>query len=88
MTLHRRGFLTGLGALIAAPAIVSVSNIMPVKSMPIELEQFDAVYLRAEWPTISEIVATALKNNSMHLSENLMRNNALLQRLMTNGALG
>ena len=34
MILHRRKFLMGLGALMAAPAIVSVSNIMPVKAMP------------------------------------------------------
>src|SRR5512138_856984 len=38
MTLHRRSFLTGLGALVAAPAIVSVSNIMPVKVMPREVD--------------------------------------------------
>lgn len=30
----RRGFLAGLGALIAAPAIVHASNIMPVRMMP------------------------------------------------------
>ncbi len=34
MIIGRRGFLAGLGALIAAPAIVSVANIMPVKAMP------------------------------------------------------
>jgi len=32
--IGRRGFLMGLGALMAAPAIVSVSSIMPVKAMP------------------------------------------------------
>lgn len=30
----RRGFLTGLGALLAAPAIVRASSLMPVRSMP------------------------------------------------------
>ncbi len=34
MILARRKFLMGLGALMAAPAIVSVANIMPVKAMP------------------------------------------------------
>jgi hypothetical protein len=34
MIIGRRGFLAGLGALMAAPAIVSVANIMPVKAMP------------------------------------------------------
>jgi len=32
----RRGFLAGLGALIAAPAIVRIQNIMPVKALKIE----------------------------------------------------
>jgi hypothetical protein len=31
--LERRSFLFGLGALIAAPAIVRATNIMPVKQM-------------------------------------------------------
>ena len=33
MIIGRRGFLAGLGALIAAPAIVRASVIMPVKPM-------------------------------------------------------
>ena len=33
----RRGFIAGLGALIAAPAIVRVASIMPVKTLPISL---------------------------------------------------
>jgi hypothetical protein len=36
--LARRSFLTGLGAvLVAAPAIVRATSIMPVKRMPVEL---------------------------------------------------
>lgn len=31
MELTRRGFITGLGALIAAPAIIKVAGIMPIK---------------------------------------------------------
>lgn len=34
--LPRRRFLAGIGALIAAPAIVRVASIMPVKAMPME----------------------------------------------------
>lgn len=34
LILPRRGFLLGLGSLLAAPAIVRIQNIMPVKSMP------------------------------------------------------
>jgi hypothetical protein len=30
--VHRRSFLVGLGSLMAAPAIVHASNLMPVKS--------------------------------------------------------
>ena len=33
LILPRRKFLIGLGALIAAPAIVQIHNIMPVKSI-------------------------------------------------------
>lgn len=33
MTLARRSFLTGLSAIIAAPAIVRASSLMPVKAL-------------------------------------------------------
>lgn len=82
MILARRKFLMGLGALLAAPAIVSVANIMPVKAMPAELEVFDAVYVRAEgYQSLSEIVQTTLRNRSGKLAGNMMKNNALLTRL-------
>jgi len=80
--LARRKFLMGLGVLMAAPAIVSVSNIMPVKMLPIELEQFDAVYLRADdHLELSELVQITLRNRSKQMAENLTKNNALIQRL-------
>ena|ERR1017187_2943521 len=34
--IGRRGFLIGMGALIAAPAIVRVTSIMPVRSMAMD----------------------------------------------------
>ncbi|MCB0654448.1 MAG: hypothetical protein KDC85_24425, partial [Saprospiraceae bacterium] len=34
MILNRRKFLWGLGAAVAAPAVVKASNLMPVKTMP------------------------------------------------------
>lgn len=34
----RRGLLLGLGALVAAPAIVRATSIMPVKAMPTAIE--------------------------------------------------
>jgi hypothetical protein len=33
--LHRRGFLSGLVAIVAAPAIVRIENIMPVRPPPL-----------------------------------------------------
>ena len=36
LTSSRRGFLTGMASLFAAPAIVSAQNLMPVKVIPFE----------------------------------------------------
>jgi hypothetical protein len=33
LTMNRRGFLTGIGALIAAPAIVRYGSLMPVRGI-------------------------------------------------------
>lgn len=46
MIMNRRKFLWGLGGVIAAPAVVKITSIMPVKAMPElppveELETFD-----------------------------------------------
>lgn len=38
MTINRRSLITGLFSLVAAPAIVRVSSIMPVRSLPHEFE--------------------------------------------------
>ena len=35
MITSRRSFITGLSALIAAPAIVKASSLMPIKATPI-----------------------------------------------------
>lgn len=43
---NRRSFLTGLGAIIAAPAIIKVSAIMPVKVIDkIDYERFMRKFL-------------------------------------------
>lgn len=47
--MNRRGFLGGLTALFAAPAIVRVASIMPV-SVPKVI--FDRRWLEAEWRRI------------------------------------
>jgi hypothetical protein len=36
MDLNRRGFLAGLGSLLAAPAIVHAGNLMPVRALSVE----------------------------------------------------
>ena len=36
MTISRRSLFTGLAALVAAPAIVRATSIMPVKAMPVQ----------------------------------------------------
>lgn len=35
--MNRRGFITGLVSLVAAPAIVRIGSLMPVRVMPEEL---------------------------------------------------
>lgn len=42
----RRGFLTGLGAILCAPAIVRVASLMPVKALP--LDGFGLAAVKAE----------------------------------------
>lgn len=36
MNIHRRAFITGLVGLIAAPAIVRASSLMPVRSLRLD----------------------------------------------------
>lgn len=46
MTMNRRGLLTGLGAtIIAAPAIVRISSLMPVKVLRTSYQDLDFVSL-------------------------------------------
>lgn len=45
MILSRRGLLSGLGAALAAPAIVKVASLMPIKALPLV---FRTPYLTAE----------------------------------------
>ena len=42
--MNRRGFLTGLTGLIAAPAIIKVAGIMPVK-----LVEWEPVNIPTDW---------------------------------------
>ena len=75
--MNRRGFIAGLGALLAAPAIIRTPGLlMPVKAPPI-----------IRTLTLSEIVTTTLRNRAGALAESVTRNNALLERLKAQGAL-
>jgi hypothetical protein len=47
--MNRRGFLTGL---IAAPAIVTASNIMPVRA----IERFAKPRLIVPWPNVGDVI--------------------------------
>jgi hypothetical protein len=44
LTPSRRGFLAGIGALFAAPAIVRASSLMPVKAF-VQIGEIEARYL-------------------------------------------
>lgn len=67
--IARRGFITGLIALVAAPAIVRAGSLMPVKQiLPRELS----------W---ADIVNVSLRNRADALGEMVTRNNALLRCL-------
>lgn len=43
----RRAFITGLVSFVAAPAIVRVGSLMPVKVMPTEAQFLDAAHRMA-----------------------------------------
>ena len=49
----RRGFLAGFGALLAAPAIVRVTSIMPIKVPPIILARHP-LYDSEEWHAVRQ----------------------------------
>ena len=70
--LSRRGFFIGAASLIAAPTIIKITNLMPVR--PIE----PYGYLN-----LSEIVRTTLRLRMGELAEHLSRNNVLLERLLS-----
>ena len=49
----RRGFITGLATLIAAPAIIRVADLMPIKSQPrFLLTELQAITRKAFLPRV------------------------------------
>jgi hypothetical protein len=49
----RRGFLTGLGACFAAPAIVRAASLMPVRAWDIGLREGPAL-VQPDWLTLDD----------------------------------
>ena len=88
MELSRRGLITGLTSLLAAPAIVRITSIMPVKEIP---RSFDLGFTYTENEafnrfaggrlTFQEYVERTLKARSAAVRENIAGHNALLARL-------
>lgn len=76
MDLNRRGFLAGVGAVIAAPAIVKFANIMPVKNRLVVL---DPPEVGEEWfrraklkhPSNAELLRFIREINREFVRENL-----------------
>lgn len=73
--MNRRGFLTGLSAVVVAPIVAPAvyEQVISFQGVPLT---FNGGCLG-----ISEIVQTTLRNRSGDLAANMMRNNALLKRL-------
>jgi len=79
--LSRRGLIRSIGALLAAPAIVRVANLMPVHTLPaFELPEIPGCVVAGQvfW---DELMTATMRIRSRQLAENVLANNALLQRL-------
>lgn len=69
LQLPRRGFLLGLGALVASPAIVRASSLMPIKAQKTPIELFYGRQItfaeyqeRIQSPMIAKLVAQIEKD--------------------------
>jgi hypothetical protein len=57
MTLSRRSLITGLVSLVAAPAIVRVSSLMPVRGVPLDAFRSSSDLFQGEeitWTSVSD----------------------------------
>lgn len=73
--IDRRTLLTGLGALIAAPAIVRASSLMPIKALPPTGEWYEVTWMTS----MLEPLDGRLLANAKHL---LIRNNVPIENLI------
>jgi hypothetical protein len=76
----RRGFLAGLGAILAAPAIVRVASLMPVKALAPDFMTLDEYAERVLAPTVNNRLLTIdlITREAVRLFKN---SNAFLQSL-------
>lgn len=77
MSLSRRSFFVGLGALVAAPAIVRVASLMPVKAIDTGVMTFDDYCERILRPR-QLISARMVNQEAIKMFQN---SNAFLQAL-------
>lgn len=64
--VSRRGLLKGIGLLIAAPAIIKVAGIMPIKALPIEAVPAELTQSAVE-EMLDEIMASRARNHASRL---------------------
>ena len=72
----RRGLLLGFASLLAAPAIVRASSLMPVKQLLGELELWDGPA-----DTFSEMVTATLRKRGPRLYDSVTQHNAFYEAL-------
>jgi hypothetical protein len=87
--MNRRGFLGGILALGAAPAIVRADSLMRVIPLDAGVQTFAWDDGAAEWSglTVSEIITRTLRARAPQLAANIARQNALLVHLKRRGAV-
>ena len=71
----RRGFLVGIAGLLAAPAIVRVSSLMPIKALP-------AGYLMPQLITNIDIIYGYLYVNPEWALHTIVQNNFLFEETL------
>lgn len=86
--LSRRKLFTFAAALIAAPTIVRVDSIMPVRSLPEDELFFMPDYVRGGYGmSFSDMVRETLTANRLELAAQTRAQNALLCRLTEKGLI-
>jgi hypothetical protein len=82
--ISRRSLIRGLGALIAAPAVIRVASLMPIKVWDESLDIAEG-WIDYGDQSLEALLAATLRRNSRLIAENITNNNALLARLKERG---